>query len=105
MIKSIRTLYSALLFFTLSACDQDIHNHPELTTGQQLFEYHCSSCHKATGTGHFLKGVPANKDTELQSWQIKHKIQDAAEDKSKMPSFPNMPPDEAALIADYVKRL
>lgn len=101
------------LFFTivctlfLSGCDKDVHDHPELTTGKQLFEYHCSSCHKSTGTGHFLKGVPANKDTDLAIWQIKHKIKNKAsqDSKTKMPAFPNMSPEEASLIANYVKNL
>ncbi len=101
------------LFFTfactifLSGCEQDVHDHPELTTGKQLFEYHCSSCHKSTGTGHFLKGVPANKDTDLAIWQIKHKIKDKAsqDSKTRMPSFPNMSSEEALLIAQYVKNL
>lgn len=106
-ITSLSLFLTIACTIFLSGCEQDVHDHPELTTGKQLFEYHCSSCHKSAGTGHFLKGVPANKDTGLAIWQIKHKIKDKAspDNKTKMPSFPNMSSEEASLIANYVKNL
>lgn len=89
----------------LSGCDKDIHNHPNLITGKQLFDYHCAGCHAETGRGNFLKGVPANKNTSLAAWQVAHKIRIEANDKRKMPLYPNMSTQEVELIASYVKQL
>jgi len=89
----------------LNACSKEIHDHPEQITGKQLFELHCSNCHKVTGTGKFLKGVPANKDTLLTKSQIEHKIRDKSSGNEKMPSFPKMSALEAANISAYLKSL
>jgi len=89
----------------LVGCDKDIHNHPHLVTGKQLFEYHCATCHRETGKGNFLKGVPANKGTRLNVSQVAHKVRKGGNDKIKMPMYPKMSTEEAALIASYVKQL
>lgn len=94
-----------VIVMVLSGCNKDIHSHPELVAGRQLFDYHCASCHSETGKGNFLKGVPPNKNTSLTVWQIAHKIRTDANDKRKMPLYPNMSTEEAELIADYVKQL
>ncbi|MCP4341502.1 MAG: cytochrome c [Desulfobulbaceae bacterium] len=98
-------LASCLLLVTVGGCSNDTHDHPKLVTGEQLFDYHCSGCHKKTGKGNFLKGVPANRDTALSSGQIKHKITIKDKDGAKMPSFPKMSEAEAAKIASYLKQL
>ncbi|MGF1694285.1 cytochrome c [Vibrio kyushuensis] len=89
----------------ITGCDRDLHDHPELTTGQQLFEHHCSSCHQKTGQGRFLKGIPANRATALTEDQISHKITSLSVSGAKMPSFPNMPKEESDKISAYVKSL
>lgn len=89
----------------LSGCEKDVHDHPELTTGKELFEYHCSSCHQSSGQGKFLKGIPANRATTLSSEQISHKITQDKESDSKMPTFPKMDKQESDKIAAYVKSL
>jgi mono/diheme cytochrome c family protein len=100
-------LCSTVLFFTvlLAGCSDDVHDHPTLVTGKQLFEHHCSGCHKNTGKGKFLKGVPANKDTNLSASQVLHKITSNENGGNKMPSFNNMSTEEAAKISVYVKTL
>ncbi|MCK6265059.1 cytochrome c [Vibrio sp. ZSDE26] len=97
----------ALVMFTalISGCDRDIHDHPHLVTGQQLFEHHCSSCHQSTGQGRFLKGIPANRSTGLTKEQIIDKMVSPKEAGDKMPNFPNMDNEESGKIADYVKSL
>ena len=89
----------------MSGCSKDTHDHPDLVTGKQLFNYHCSGCHKNTGKGKFLKGVPSNKDTVLSSKQIIHKIKTNNGDKVKMPSFPQMSEAEAVAIVSYLKQM
>lgn len=94
-----------IVISVLTGCDKDIHNHPELLTGKQLFDYHCAGCHAETGKGNFLKGVPPNKNSQLTVWQIAHKVRIDANDKRKMPLYPNMSTQEAEMIAGYVKQL
>lgn len=105
MFQKFAILSLLLLTFALVGCSTDQHDHPDLISGQQLYEYHCASCHKADGTGIFLKGVPANRDTDLSVWQIIHKVQVGSEEKSAMPSFEKMPQQEASKIAVYLKQL
>ena len=90
-----------LISFLLSACGEDAHHHPQLTSGKELFEYHCASCHKQNGKGNFLKGVPANIGTSLEQWQLMHKIKQG-EKNSKMPVFKSMSQSEARKIANYI---
>lgn len=89
----------------VAGCSADQHDHPELKSGQQLFEFHCAGCHQADGSGVFIKGVPANRDTDLSSLQIVHKLQSGSEKKTKMPVFEKMPQQEASKIARYLKQL
>jgi len=102
---AVRRITLVLMATVLSGCDKDIHNHPELVTGKQLFGYHCASCHTDTGKGNFLKGVPPNRNTSLTDWEIAHKIRIEKNDERKMPLYPNMSHQEAEMIANYVKEL
>lgn len=94
-----------LLISLLAGCGTDDHDHPDLHSGKQLYEYHCVGCHKEDGSGLFLKGVPANRDTDLSVWQIVHKVKKGTEDEGKMPVFVRMPRQEASQIALYLKEI
>ncbi len=97
-------LIGALLL--LAGCDNDLHDHPQLTTSKQLFEHHCAGCHNSSGSGNFLAGVPANRGTALTQGQISHLIRGQGTPNGvQMPTFPDMPAREAKLIAAYVKQL
>jgi mono/diheme cytochrome c family protein len=89
--------------FLIVGRHKDKHAHPELTTGKQMFEFHCSSCHKQEGNGYFLNGYHAIHNTELFSWQISHKICAEESENRNMPSFKNMLISEANLIAKFLK--
>ena len=102
-VKGLRLIIISVFFIT--GCQKDEHDHPELTTGKQMFEYHCSACHKQDGKGNFLKGYPRIHNTELFSWQISHKVRAEKSEDRNMPSFKNMPISEANLIAKYLKTL
>jgi len=99
------TLVVCLLLVTISSCSKDIHEHPDLVTGKQLFNYHCAGCHKDTGKGQFLKGIPSNRNTVLSSAQIIHKISTNDGEEVKMPSFPKMSQAEAIAIVSYLKQM
>ena len=101
----------AILLFVLpilSGCDQsrDEHNHPDLTTDQELFEYHCASCHGPEGKGNFLKGIPANIYTEKYFSQVVTLIRQGDQHKkSKMTIFQTMPEEEARAIVRHMLEL
>ncbi len=105
MNKNKSAIFSISILLILSGCDKDVHNHPELVTGKQLFEHHCAGCHQSDGGGKFLKGVPANKNTQLSEVQLRHKLRGSKMEGSIMPSFPNMSEQEAEKISHYVKSL
>jgi len=94
------TLLSTVM---LSSCGHDVHDHPEIVSGKELFEYHCAGCHQKSGTGKFLKGVPANRDTALSISLIEHKITKGDDGDRKMPVFPDMSENEAAKISLHLK--
>jgi len=89
----------------LAGCDPDQHDHADLKMGRELFDYHCAPCHKADGSGVFLKGVPANRYTDLSVVEVMHKIQTASEPHRAMPVFKKMSRQEQAKIAIYLKHL
>ncbi len=101
--KYLALLISALM---LSACSQDKHNHPQLSSGKELFNYHCAACHGEEGTGQFLKGVPANIATSKSQTEIMLHIKKGSESGSTaMPVFATMPDAEAQKIAAYLLHL
>lgn len=87
-----------LLLFTLAGCGKPT----DEMSGKELFEKYCAKCHKSTGKGNFLLGVPANKGTKLSYWEIKLKITRGSGKHSKMPKFANLTDTQAGLIADYL---
>ena len=89
----------------LAGCHPDTHDHEVAATGQELFKEHCSGCHQQDGQGLFLKGYPAIKSTQMDTWQITHKIRGKETEGRNMPSFPDMTEAEATKIANYVKSL
>lgn len=100
------TVLSLLCLLTLLVgCDPDQHDHPDLNLGRELFDYHCAPCHKADGSGVFLKGVPANRYTDLSVVEVMRKIQTASEPHRAMPVFKKMSRQEQAKIAIYLKHL
>ena len=102
-----KVLFLLTPLILLQACSDDVdqHDHPELTTGKQLFEFHCAICHHNAGNGNFLAGIPANKDTKLGTSQIVEFIAGRHRENSDMPVWRDMPKAEALKIASYLKTL
>lgn len=97
-------VYSIILF--LGACDKDHHQHPQLSTPKQLFDYHCAGCHRQDGLGTFLKGVPANIATDKNHPEIVWHITRGSDAPSaRMPVFRDMPTEEANKIAHHLLSL
>ncbi|KAF0192780.1 MAG: Uncharacterized protein FD165_550 [Gammaproteobacteria bacterium] len=87
---------------SLGGCAKDYHNHPGLTTGKQLFEYHCAECHGDDGAGRLFDGLPANVLTSRSRDGIVEYIRGGGRHDSNMPVFTTMPVDEAGKIADHL---
>jgi mono/diheme cytochrome c family protein len=85
--------------------DRDNHDHPDLTTGEELFNYHCAECHGDDGTGKLVKGTPANILTRKDMRGIVDYITGDTGQGRKMPVFATMSGTEAAKIAAYLIEL
>jgi cytochrome c553 len=95
-------LVGTLLAMSMLGCSRDQHDHPHLTTGEQLFTYHCAECHGMQGTGSLFDGIPANILTQKSPEQIVTYITTATGQKREMPVFSAMPADEAKVITDHL---
>lgn len=95
-----------LISFFLSACTEDKHNHPNLSTGEEYYNAHCSECHSKNGTGIFLKGTPANIATKKNKREIILHIEQGSHiNHAQMPIFADMPNDEVQKIAFHLLHL
>jgi mono/diheme cytochrome c family protein len=95
-------LLSAMVVVSLSGCSQDQHDHPNLTTGEQLFNYHCGECHGVQGTGKLIDGIPAIILTNKSPSEITKYITTETGHERDMPVFSTMPADEAKIITDHL---
>ena len=94
--------FLVLLFgLFLSGCDKP---RGEMT-GEELYEEFCAGCHKSSGKGNFLKGVPANRNTDMSYWEIKIKITHGSGSNSAMPVFEELTDTEAGKIAEHLQTL
>jgi len=96
-----------MLAAVLTGCskERDRHNHPGLTTGKALFDFHCAECHGHDGTGRLVDRTPANILTTKDLEGIEDYITNATGQGRKMPVFANMPRPEARQIAAYLLEL
>lgn len=102
----MRPIHVAILSASLlAACGQpDDHEHPQLTTGRQLYLHHCAPCHRDEGTGSFPRGVPGLKDMSMTYRQMTDHIRGKGRaPASRMPEFSTMPKAEAEAIAVYIR--
>jgi len=97
----------ALLAVAVLACspDRDSHDHPNVKTGEELFNYHCAECHGADGTGKLVDRTPANILTGKDLGGIEDYIVSDTGRNRKMPVFASMPRPEAKKIATYLLEL
>lgn len=102
--KIVLTVSSALM---LSACgDHNVATPEELTAGQEIYEYHCATCHKKNGVGNFRLGAPDIRNTKLSKKQIVAKVQGhMANEETRMPAMDKLTKDNLKKIASYVKSL
>jgi len=95
----------AMVLMSLSGCSQDQHDHPNLTTGEQLFNFHCAECHGVQGTGKLINGTPAIILTNKGPGEITTYITTETGHERDMPVFNTMPAYEAKSITDHLLKL
>lgn len=91
----------------LSACNKSggEHDHPELTTGKQLYDLHCAECHKEDAQGKVFYGFPNLVKLKLDVNEIREQVLGKEGPGRKMPLFTSMPDDEVMLIAEYLVQM
>lgn len=103
---AIQPFMCLMLIGALTACsNRDDHNHPDLKTGEDLFNHHCAECHGKDGTGLLADQTPANILTLRGRDGIVDYITKPINPKRKMPVFGTMPIAEAAVIAEHLLEL
>ena len=93
------------VFISIQGCSRDHHDHPEFTTGEQLFNYHCAECHGTDGTGILFDVMPANILTHKSPQEVIQYITAETNHERKMPVFKTMPVSEARLITAHLMKL
>lgn len=86
-------------------CSRDHHDHPDLTTGEELFNYHCAECHGEDGTGKLFDVMPANILTHKSPQGIIDYITTEENHERNMPVFKTMPAAEARAITAHLMKL
>lgn len=101
MYRSVVALVVAFLSIVLMGCGKE--KLPKNANGEQLYNYYCADCHKESGTGNFLKGVPRNAQTEFSTFEVMKLIKHGNSAKAGMPVFEQLTRQQALLIAAYLK--
>ena len=103
----LRCPVALVMAAVLIACtpDRDNHDHPNLKTGEELYEHHCVECHGEDGTGKLVDRTPANILTSKNLQGIEDYIISDTGRGRKMPVFASMPRPEAKKIAAYLLEL
>ncbi len=102
-----RTLFWICVCIIMSAwgCSGERHDHPDLTTGEELYNHHCAECHREDGTGILFDSLPANILTQKSPQEIITYITTDSNHNRLMPAFNTMPPGEAELITKHLFQL
>ena len=94
-----------LAVLMLACSSRDRHDHPDLVTGEQLYNYHCEECHGVDGTGKLFEQTPANILTRRDLEEIVAYITTPVNPQRKMPVFSTMSRSEVEKIARHLQRL
>ena len=91
-----------MVVVSVSGCSRDQHDHPNLTTGEELFNHHCAECHGVQGTGRLLDGIPASILSKKSPGEIAQYITTVTDQNREMPVFSTMSANEAKIITDHL---
>jgi len=94
-----------LMVFALSRCMYNRDVPPRLATGKQMYNDYCASCHRGSGLGKFILGVPPSFTNKMSRAQIVRLIREGDDKYSRMPTFPQIKFSQAQKIVNYLKTL
>lgn len=95
-------IISTALILAVAGCTEKPN---AMASGEALYNYHCSSCHKENGHGNFLLGVPSNSDTQLSRNAVITLITKGYHSKPGMEPIADLSHAEARKIVDYLATL
>lgn len=99
--KPVIATIAALCLPLLGGCMDD--KPKSSASGESLFNHYCANCHQQSGTGSFLEGVPANRDTKLTQQEVVNLVLYGREDKPGMPQFRDqLTPTQAKKVAEHL---
>ncbi|MDT7042778.1 cytochrome c [Candidatus Nitronereus thalassa] len=106
-MKALRILFwiGACIMISAYGCSGEQHDHPDGTTGEQLYNLHCAECHREDGTGILFDSLPANILTQKSPEEIVRYITTDSNHQRLMPAFKTMPSEEAELITQHLMKL
>ncbi len=102
--KKLAIVFCCLMASACSSYD-DTHDHPQLKSGQALYNHHCALCHGEDGTGKLADQTPASILTKRNRNGIADYIRKDIGSDRDMPVFKNMPTQEALSIAGHIQLL
>ncbi len=103
---SITLVIALIITGALTACSsRDDHEHPDLKSGEALFNHHCAECHGEDGTGKLVSQTPANILTKRGRDGIVKYVTTNINPQREMPVFSTMSFTEAAAIATHLIKL
>ncbi|SBS32149.1 Cytochrome c6 [Marinomonas aquimarina] len=92
-----------VLLLGLFGCTDKKQATTDVQNGNELYSMYCASCHKESGNGQFLAGIPRNRDTQYSVNEVSDLIRVGHQDKPSMPTFSQLTPAQAYAIAAYLK--
>ncbi|WP_027856022.1 c-type cytochrome [Marinobacterium jannaschii] len=98
---SVTAVTCLAVILSLSGCGDD--DKQKNSSGKLLYNKHCAGCHKESGGGNFLAGVPANRSTNLSGGEVINLILYGSDRFPNMPNFPQLDPNQARAIAIYIR--
>lgn len=98
MRRSLRLLTTGLML-SLMGCNKAP---DETATGEVLYNYYCADCHKSSGHGKYLMGIPANRTTRMSQSSVTILIKNGHRSKPGMPPVPGISYPEARKITQYL---
>lgn len=103
MKNGFRICIAIMALTGLTAClPSEEHNHPQLTSRDALYEFHCGECHGKDGLGGTVDQATANLMRRISYNEMMEYVINDVNPERQMPVFDSMTRGEAQMIIDYV---
>lgn len=95
----LRALYLAPLIGLLGCSSEP---DPANLDGRELYSYYCAGCHKESGSGSFLQGIPPNNRSQFSAAELVDLIRNGHPQMPDMPRFSQLSRMQASAIAQHL---